>query len=209
MKNFLLLCYFSLSSSWALPPLQVLQQEADLVNFTDLVTESVLIDAPLLKVWDYLSSSHEAKNWSIFFHHISPLNDLDGKVGGVRRCYRYENEKGFRWDELTIYSDVQEGKRVIVMYNVKGHPLPFVTRATYTFVWQHYKKMSDYKTLLTFSTMISAKANSMSKNIFNRQSETTKKIFKYNLENIAQNLVGKPSLISYQESSKLWRRGTF
>lgn len=46
------------------------------------VSEHVDINAPVADVWEYVSNSYNTREWSVYFHHISPLPGMFG----VRNC---------------------------------------------------------------------------------------------------------------------------
>ncbi|MFZ4715225.1 MAG: SRPBCC family protein [Bacteriovoracaceae bacterium] len=163
-----------------------LQFEAKTLTWDRAITESVHIKAPIEKVWDYVSDSGKAIEWSIYFHHISflPGGSADGMVGSFRRCFRNENEKGPRWDEETINIQKQESRQ-IVMFNMQGYFMNFLTQGSYCFVRQIYKAQSDGTTILTFQTQISERCLPLQKFIFKHSSKKTKDIFLKNLQNIA------------------------
>ena len=86
-----------------------------------LIVTTVEINAPVDTVFNYLGNSEHAKQWSVFVHHITPLNSdsfPDGIEGGRRRCFCNADEKGTQWDEL-ITEVIPGKKRQLVIYAMK------------------------------------------------------------------------------------------
>lgn len=170
--------------SEVLPPSvdNLLKQSTDL-DWTDSTSESVLINAPLSEVWTYASDSSQAKNWSVYFDHISTLpNEAhDGSVGSIRRCFRNADETGPRWDELTIAVQ-PESQRQLYVYNLVGFQMNFIFYDTRYFVIQLYEKIDDSHTRLTFKTVPEKRLISKVAAIIGKK--TTDHIFTLNLENI-------------------------
>ena len=177
---------------WAdgLPPIETLNSESDQTNWEHAVSETIIIEAPLEMVWDYISDSTSAKEWSVFFDHISPLPGVqDGEVGSLRRCYRNANEKGFTWDEVTTAIEFQK-MRQITTFRVRSRPWGFTTKDGYVFVRQLYKKIDENRTELTFQTVSPAQAQWLHRQIFNLSRKETRRIFQKNLINIKAVLEG-------------------
>jgi uncharacterized protein YndB with AHSA1/START domain len=84
------------------------------------IAASVEINASPEDVFAYLGHSEKAGEWSVFVHHITPLNSdsfADGIVGCKRRCFCNADEKGTQWDELI--TEVVPGKRrQLTIYNL-------------------------------------------------------------------------------------------
>ena len=73
-----------------------------------VTSHSVVINAPVKEVWDFLSDNRHAKGWSVIFDHIRPLESspvAEGQIGALRRCFRNDNEEGFFWDERTLTAE--------------------------------------------------------------------------------------------------------
>ena len=194
----LLLIQASLIWGKSLPSVQILNQEAEEVDWNHSVSESVVIEAPLEIVWDYISDSTSAKDWSVFFDHISPLPGIqDGEVGSLRRCYRNADEKGFTWDEVTTTIEFQK-MRQITTFKVRSRPWSFTTKNGYVFVRQLYKKIDENRTELTFQTASPAKAQWLHRQIFNLSRKATRRIFHKNLINIRAVLEGHPRVFPWE-----------
>jgi hypothetical protein len=97
-----------------------------------LIKTTIEIDAPADSVFRWLGNSGNAKQWSVFVDHISPLNSdsfPDGVVNSRRRCYCKPDETGIVWDELI--TQVQPGKlRELTIYNMHGFPMKAEDLAT-------------------------------------------------------------------------------
>jgi hypothetical protein len=114
-----------------------------------LVLHSVEINAPPDSVFRFLGNSANASKWSVFVHHISPLNPdsfPDGTPGSRRRCYCQADEKGTRWDE--VLTEVVPGKkRQILCYNL----VDFTMTANDLATEQLYEPLGGNKCKLTFT----------------------------------------------------------
>lgn len=89
------------------------------------IVESVDVDVPCERLFDYLGDSRHAADWSVFVDHITPLNPdeaADGAVGSVRRSFRNPDETGMRWDELFLEVEAPARRRLRV-YDVVDAPL--------------------------------------------------------------------------------------
>ncbi len=149
--------------------------------------KSVVINAPIEKVWEYASDSTKAKDWSIYFDHISPMPQLsngipDGQVGSVRRCFRRADETGMYWDE-----DVVEVRppfyRQIKTYNTHGHHEAKLNEIEYK-VEQLYEKIDDQHTRLTFQAQVSKGMDLKAMYYMLRDFQEGTRILQFNLENI-------------------------
>jgi len=114
-----------------------------------LVEHTVEIDAPADSVFKYLGNSDNARHWSVFVDHITPLNAdsfPDGMPGGRRRCFSNPEETGLQWDELITI--VEPGKRrQLVCYDLKDFPMAAKNLATE----QLYAPLGPWKCRLTFT----------------------------------------------------------
>jgi hypothetical protein len=189
---FLVLTQYSWALSSELPSIETLNQLAEVARWDQGVTESVTINAPVEVVWKYVSDSTKARDWSVYFDHISPLPGIqDGQVGSLRRCFRNADESGLSWDEVTTI--IQPLKmRQITTYNIKHLPWSLLTFGGYVFVRQHYRKISDQQTELTFQTVSPADANWIHRKVFEFSRRDTLRIFKQNLTNIKALIEGAP-----------------
>jgi len=114
-----------------------------------LIKQTIEIGAPAEKVYQFLGNSGNAAKWSVFVHHISPLNVdsvPDAAVGARRRCFRNADEKGTQWDEL-ITENVLNKKRQLTIYNLKGFPMTAKNLATE----QLYESLGNDKCRLSFT----------------------------------------------------------
>lgn len=85
-----------------------------------LIKHSVVINAPRDSVFRFLGNSANARHWSVFVHHISPLNGNevpDGQVGSKRRCYCNADETSTQWDEVLTQVEPNV-RRQISCYNL-------------------------------------------------------------------------------------------
>lgn len=87
-----------------------------------VVEHTVTVNVPIDSLFRMLGNSGFARQWSVFVHHITPLNPsevADGKPGSKRRCFTTEDETGITWDEDILI--VESGKRrQLSIYNLKG-----------------------------------------------------------------------------------------
>jgi len=87
-----------------------------------IIVETVLIDADIADVYTYLGNSDNAKDWSVFVDHITPLNPnefKDGKKESIRRCFKNKDESGIYWDEKILIEEPNQ-KRQLNIYNMHG-----------------------------------------------------------------------------------------
>lgn len=185
---------------WALPSIQLLQSEYQNVDWESALSHSVVINAPLDQVWAYASDSSKAKDWSVFFDHISPLPGTgDGQIGALRRCFRNREEAPPYWDEIIILLSPQK-LRVITTYNLTGFKFEWLTRGSYVFVRQLYRSLDDKRTELTFQTNYSTESVFVTKAGFFISKRDTLDIFKKNLTNIKLAIEGKPRLYPWDKT---------
>ena len=114
-----------------------------------LIKTTVVIKAPADSVFRYLGNSENARNWSVFVHHIKPLNGdsiPDGQPGSKRRAFCNENEEGRRWDELTTLIEPNR-KRQLVTFNY----VDFWMTADGLATEQLYVPLNDSTTQLSFT----------------------------------------------------------
>jgi hypothetical protein len=148
-----------------------------------LIRTTVQINASADSVFRFLGNSANARKWSVFVDHISPLNNTqvpDGKVGSRRRCFCQSDEKGRQWDE--VVTEVIPGvKRQISCYNLLGFPLNSSGLATE----QLYTPLGPEKCELSFTLFFLNKKPSLWDEIKIRAvSYTVKNIFSKNMDNI-------------------------
>lgn len=151
------------------------------------VQHSIIVNVPLEKAYAYLGNSNNASKWSVFVHHITPLNPdsfADGQTGSRRRCFCYANEKGRYWDELI--SEVIPGKkRQLILYNLNDFPIKAEGLATE----QLYEKLSPSSCRITFTVFFKEPAPTLItllKTYF--AAFTIHDIFIQNMNNIKQQL---------------------
>ena len=121
------------------------------------IRHSVTIDAPVETVWEYGSDSTRARAWSVYFHHITPVEGKgkapDGTVGAYRICYRNADEQGMRWDETT--EKIRRNRhREIRTFNLVGFPLGPIGRAQEYAVFQDYERIGNDRSKLTFRSKL-------------------------------------------------------
>lgn len=149
------------------------------------VSESVEIAAPVDVVWAYLSASNRAREWSVYFHHISPLSHgpSDGALGSVRRCYRLAKETGVMWDEEVVGVEPFRTRQIRV-YNLAGGKLGRFTSGVELWVTQRYESNNTGRTTLSFATGLTGPQTVLHRVLFRISSREVARIFRLNLENI-------------------------
>ncbi len=184
----------------ALPDLKDLQREYQEVEWKEAVSHSVVINAPIDQVWAYASDSSKAKDWSVFFDHISPLpGTRDGQVGALRRCYRYREEIPPYWDEIVVILEPPK-TRVITTYNLTGFKFEWLTKGSYVFVRQLYRELEGQRTEVIFETNYSKESGFLTKVGFFIAKKDTIDIFRKNLMNIKLAIEGKPRFYPWDEN---------
>lgn len=134
------------------------------------ISKSVVIDAPVNETWTVASNSNNARKWSIYFHHISPLpskkpnGPVDGQPGSKRMCYRFENEQGVMWKEKVVTIDPNKYRKIHT-YKLKNFNIPLAGWSEY-YVDQFYSDKGNGKSELTFGTHMK-KPESILKNPLN------------------------------------------
>ncbi len=148
-----------------------------------LVNHTVVINTPVKDVFNFLGNSKNAWRWSVFVHHINPLNAdsvPDGIPGSRRRCFCRADEKGMQWDEL-ITEVIPYQKRQLTIYNFKHFPITAKNLATE----QLYETLSENKCRLTFTFFFKdAKPTLIEKIKMYMAAYKIKSIFKKNMANI-------------------------
>lgn len=167
-------------------------------------TESVIIDAPQEKVWNYVSDSSKAEVWSIYFDHITALPGIkDGEVGSTRRCFRRKDETGMFWDE-DVMAVNPPNYREIRTYNIHGLPVPKMNEVEYK-VEQILEPISPTQTKLTFKCTVRKGMDLLALWYLLRDGAESKRILYYNLENIKSQIESdgqKPPPHPYEEKTK-------
>lgn len=121
------------------------------------IRHTVTIKAPVEEVWEYGSDSTRARYWSVYFHHITPIEGKgrprDGSVGALRICYRNKDESGPRWSETTE-AVTPLRHREIRTFDLHGFQFaPLSSRISYT-VHQNYRVVDTTTSTLEFSTKV-------------------------------------------------------
>jgi hypothetical protein len=148
------------------------------------IRESIVIDAPVAKVWSYVTESENAREWSVYVHHISPLPGVgDGEVGSIRRCFRTRAETdGVWWDEVILEVRPLRYRRIL-SYNAHGFPDPTLNSGEF-YVHQSYEAVSPARTRLTFSAEQLRPSGPLMRARFYRAAREGKPVFALNLQNI-------------------------
>lgn len=146
--------------------------------------DEVVIQAPLDEVWKYVADSNNAKEWSVYFDHITPFSGQDGQVGAVRRCFRKADESGNRWDETTLEVRPKEYRKIHT-YNLYGFPEEF-TKAEFH-VHQRFVESADKKSVtLSFGSELLKPRDPMSLFKFMWNVGEVSRVIKLNLANIKE-----------------------
>lgn len=182
--------------------LSQLQGQLDHVRWGDGISHSVEIAAPVAAVWQYLSDSENAKEWSTFFSHIraSAQTDQgikDGDIGSLRRCFREKSESVLWWDETVLQINPLK-ERIIYTYHLKGFWPLWITRGSSFFVKQSYRDLGNGKSSLSFSTVADPQNGPMSRLLFQLGKSEGLDIFVKNLENIREHIEKRPSSHPYE-----------
>ncbi len=148
-----------------------------------LILERIEIDVPVEKAYHYLGNSENAREWSSFVHHITPLNSefyQDGTEGSIRRCFQYKNEEGKIWDEETVIVENNKRRRLRI-FNLQG----FSLTADHLLTEQVYLSVNDNKCQVALTLFFESGMNSWISTLKMYYSAyTVSSIFKANLENI-------------------------
>jgi hypothetical protein len=89
------------------------------------VAYSIIIHAPVNKVFDFMGKSELAEKWSVYVDGIQTLNSRkipDGAVGSKRRCFVHPLKNGQYWDEEVIISE-KNGRRRLSIFNLVNFPI--------------------------------------------------------------------------------------
>jgi hypothetical protein len=148
-----------------------------------LLEHTVEIEAAPDSVFRYLGNSGNARKWSVFVHHIAPLNAdsvPDGAVGARRRCFCKADGNGPRWDE-TILETVPGRKRRLSCYAFVNFPVSADGIATE----QIYAPAGEGRTRLTFTVFfLGARPSLRDRFLMYLAAYRIKKIFAGNMANI-------------------------
>jgi hypothetical protein len=146
------------------------------------IEASVVIAAPVERVWRYVGDSANAREWSVYFDHITSLpGPADGQVGALRRCFRRADESGKRWDER-VTEVVALRRRAIHVFALTGFR-PRSANAHEYDVWQVYEPLEGGGTRLTFGSAPSSTSRSARVQWLASRGRA-KRTFARNLENI-------------------------
>jgi uncharacterized protein YndB with AHSA1/START domain len=148
-----------------------------------MIKTDIIINAPVKKVFAYLSNSANASKWSTYVNHITPLNTneiADGQIGSTRRCFKQKDEQGIVWDEKIVLRN-QDSARALIIYNTKGFPIMSEGLETQ----QLYKIIDSNKTQLSLTLFFEKdNANLMDKLKMHFASYIVNFVFEKNLNNI-------------------------
>ncbi|PHS62446.1 MAG: hypothetical protein COB09_15330 [Thalassobium sp.] len=152
-----------------------------------VTSHSVVINAPVKEVWDFLSDNRHAKGWSVIFDHIRPLESspvAEGQIGALRRCFRNDNEEGFFWDERTLTTEPYK-RRTLRTYNVSNTSWELFERFQFT-AYQLYEDLGNGTTRLTFEGDLDdhTKYSVFEHFVFWVSQFEGERVFRLNLENI-------------------------
>lgn len=156
------------------------------------------INASAEEVWKYVSNSDNAREWSVFFHHITPLpGATDGQVGSTRRCFQLENETGMRWDERVDAIELARFRRMRVLniHGLKGQELHGQGEFD---SYQRYDSLGPNRTELTFAARTVHPRRVSAVFLFVRAGLDIKRTFRQNLENIKEAIEARRQGRDYQ-----------
>jgi hypothetical protein len=149
------------------------------------MSESIDIDAPPEKVWNYLGHNPNASSWSVYFKTIRTLNSPSGQdtaVGSIRRCYRGEDETSPFWDELTLEVKAPTYRKIL-SYNFSGYKNPKLKQAQFV-VHNRLELLPNGRTRLTFANAIWSPLDLGALWDFALLSGSIQETLRWNLENI-------------------------
>lgn len=161
------------------------------------MSHTVSIAAPIKKTWDYGSDSTRAKEWSVYFDHITPIEGdgrpKDGTIGSFRICYRNEDESGPCWSETTEAATALE-HREIRTFELENFPFGFVAKYSEFEVHQDYISVDENSSKLRFRSRPKRAKGVMGLLLFPLQKMVYLSmgrpvgllVFVWNLENIAE-----------------------
>jgi hypothetical protein len=148
------------------------------------IQKSIVIDASVDQLFDYLGNSSNAAQWSSFVSHIVPLNPLiatDGTVGSVRRCFKNEDERGEKWDEEILIVEPHK-RRQLSIFNLQNFPISSDNLRTE----QIYERLDSQQCRITFRLFLTEKANISDHTKMYLASFRIANIFQRNIENIKE-----------------------
>ena len=162
-----------------------LNRVADSLSWSDAMSVSIEIAAPIDEVWKYASDSSLAKEWSSYFDHITPVKGPipDGQPGAVRMCFRNPTEKGPRWSELILRVEPLKFRRIL-SFDFVGYRPQALTHSNQTFVEQIYESLGPEKSRMTFRTIPVPGRSFIQTVMLKLARSEAVRLFRVNLENI-------------------------
>lgn len=149
--------------------------------------DEIIIHAPLDEVWKYVANSDNAKEWSVYFSHITNISGQDGQVGAVRRCFRRPDESANRWDEKTLEVTPQTYRKIHT-YNLFGFPDETFNSAEFH-VHQRFEESADKKSVtLSFGSELIKPKDPLSLIRFLWNAGEVSRVIKLNLANIKEGI---------------------
>ncbi|MEJ2539460.1 MAG: SRPBCC family protein [Gemmatimonadota bacterium] len=145
------------------------------------ILEAVEIEASCPEVHAYLGDSSNARDWSVYVDHITPLNTdqaADGAEGSIRRSFRNADETGMRWDEY--FEHVEPGLRRLTVYNIVGAPS---TRGALV-TEQIYEPLGPGRCRLAFSLFLREDASLGDAVLMRLAAWDIARIFRSNIRNV-------------------------
>ena len=155
-----------------------------------LIREAVEVAAPCERVHAYLGDSDNARDWSVYVDHITPLNAdrvPDGARGSVRRSFKLADESGMRWDEY--FELVEPLRRRLTVYNVRGAPAPSGELLTE----QIYEPLDDEGCRVSFTLFLREDPSLADAVLMRIGAWDVARIFRANLGNVKRLLEARPS----------------
>lgn len=141
---------------------------------------STIIDASPCEVYEYLGDSDNAREWSSFVSHITPLEGEDGTVGSFRRCFKDSQEVNEQWDEEIVFVDPCR-KRRLTVFNLQNFPV----EASGLVTEQIYELTDENQCKLSFTLFLAKEHNTYWQQLkLHLGSYQIESIFVKNLENI-------------------------
>lgn len=150
-----------------------------------LLIESVDVAAACERVHAYLGDSSNARDWSVFVDHITPLNEdavPDGAQGSIRRSFRNADETGMSWDERLEL--VEPLRRRLTVYDVSGLPLPALEGELLT--EQIYEPLAPDACRLGFTLFLRDEPSLRDAVLMRLVAWPTAAIFQSNIDNVAR-----------------------
>jgi len=145
------------------------------------IISSIVIEAPVHKVYDYLGDSYNASDWSVFVDSILPLNSIshdDGSLGSQRRCFA--GDQTLQWDE-EIVSLEKYKVRELSVFNIIG----FLVKAENLRTEQIYEEINEGQTKLSLTLYYKVEMDDLLSELkMYLAAYEVSKIFRLNLKNI-------------------------